>query len=67
MKEPNQVEIQEVRTDMIITEPVGSLSAEDVQKLVTLVLQQVRQEQDRNSQHEKDTAITNRVFPPHVR
>jgi hypothetical protein len=31
MKEPNQVEIQEVRTDMIITEPVGSLSAEDVQ------------------------------------
>lgn len=67
MKEPNQVEIQEVRTDMTITEPVGSLSKEDVQKLVNLVLQQLRQDQDVKAQHEKDTAIANRVFPPHVR
>jgi hypothetical protein len=65
--ELNQVEIGEVRTDVVITEGVGPLSKADVQRLVTLVLEHVRHEQDRNAQREKDTGITNRVFPPHVR
>jgi hypothetical protein len=65
--EPNQVEIGEVRTDVVITEGVGPLSKGDVQRLVSLVLEHVRNEQDRNAQREKDTGITNRVYPPHVR
>jgi hypothetical protein len=65
--EPNQVEIGEVRTDVMITEGVGPLSKADVQRLVSLVLEQVRHEKDRNEQKEKDTGITNRVYPPHVR
>jgi hypothetical protein len=65
--EPNQVEIGEVRTDVVVTEGIGPLSRADVQRIVSLVLEHVRTEQDRNEQREKDTAITNRVYPPHVR
>ncbi len=65
--EPNQVEINEVRTDVVITEGVGPLSKADVQRLVSLVLEQVQQQQSMDSQREKDTSITNRVYPPHVR
>ncbi len=67
MNEPAGVEIQEARTELVITEGVGPLSREDIQKLVALVLQHVRQEQEARAQREKDTAVTNRVFPPHVR
>jgi hypothetical protein len=65
--EPNQVEIGHVKTDVVITEGVGPLSRGDVQRLVALVLEHVRMEQDRNEQRERDTGITNRVYPPHVR
>ena len=64
---PNQVEIGEVRTDVVITEGVGPLSRGDVQRLVSLVLEHVKHEQDRNEQRQRDTGITNRVFPPAVR
>jgi hypothetical protein len=64
---PNQVEIGEVRTDVVVTEGVGPLSRADVQRLVSLVLEHVRQEQDRNEQRKNDTEISNRVFPPAVR
>jgi hypothetical protein len=67
MADPNQVEVQEVRTDIIVTEGIGSLSREDVQRLVSLVLEHIKQEQTLMDQREKDTAITNRVYPPHVR
>jgi len=65
--EPNQVEINEVRTNVVITEGIGPLSKADVQRLVTLVLEHVRHEQDRNEQRKRDTEITNRVFPAPVR
>jgi hypothetical protein len=64
---PNQVEIGEVRTDIVITEGVGPLSKADVQRLVSLVLEHVRKEQDMSAQREKDTGINNRVSPPAVR
>jgi hypothetical protein len=64
--EPSQVQIGEVKTDVVVTEGVGPLSKSDVQRIVTLVLEHVRQERDRNEQREKDTGISNRVFPPHV-
>ena len=67
MDEPNQVEIGKVQTDVVVTEGVGPLSRADVQRIVSLVLEHVRNEQDRNEQREKDTAISNRVFPPAVR
>lgn len=65
--EPNQVEINEVRTDVVITEGVGPLSKADVQRLVSLVLEQVQRQQAMNKQKENDTSISNRVYPPHVR
>jgi hypothetical protein len=65
--EPNQVSIGEVKTDVVITEGVGPLSRADVQKVVSLVLEHIQHEQDRNAQREKDTGITNRLFPPAVR
>jgi hypothetical protein len=64
---PNQVEIGEVKTEVVITEGVGPLSRADVQRLVSLVLEHVKHEQDRNEQRQKDTGITNQVFPPAVR
>jgi rRNA maturation endonuclease Nob1 len=65
--EPNRVEINEVRTDVVITEGVGPLSRADVQRLVSLVLEHVRREQEMSVQRANDTSIENRVFPPHVR
>jgi hypothetical protein len=65
--EPKQVQINEVRTDLIVTEGVGPLSKADVQQLVSIVMAQVRHEQNSGEQREKDTAITNRVYPPHLR
>jgi hypothetical protein len=66
-KQPNQVEIQDVRTDMLVTEGIGPLSRADVQRIVSLVLDQVRREQRIGEQKQNDTEITNRVYPPHVR
>ncbi len=47
MDEPNQVEIGKVQTDVVVTEGVGPLSRADVQRIVSLVLEHVRNEQDR--------------------
>ena len=66
-KQPNQVEIQDVRTEMLVTEGIGPLSRADVQRIVSLVLDQVRREQRISEQKQNDTEITNRVYPPHVR
>jgi hypothetical protein len=54
------VKIGEVSTDLIVTEGVGSLTPEEVKRLVAIVLEQVRQEQDRASQRQRDTAINHR-------
>lgn len=64
---PGHVEIQQVQTDIVVTEGVGPLSKADVQQLVGIVLQQIRHEQDRNAQRTKDTAIENQVYPPQER
>jgi hypothetical protein len=64
---PGQVEIQHVQTDIVVTEGVGPLSKTDVQQLVSIVLQQLRHEQNMNSQRNKDTMIGNQVYPPQER
>lgn len=61
------VRINEVVTDLEITEGVGALSPEEVKRLVKLVLEQVRIEQDRVEQHRRDTKITDRAYHPDVR
>jgi hypothetical protein len=65
--EPSGVQINEVRTDVVVTEGIGALSKDDVQRLVSLVLEQVRHQQNINEQRSKDTAIEGRVFPAAVR
>jgi len=56
------IRIGEVVTEIVVNESVGSLSPEEVKRLVGLVLEQVRVEQDRRSQRERDTAIRDRAF-----
>jgi hypothetical protein len=60
------VRINEVATEIQVTEGVGPLSAEQVKKLVALVLAQVKHEQDRNSQRQKDTGIRDQAYVPRI-
>jgi hypothetical protein len=55
------VKIGEVSTELVVTEGVGSLTPEEVKRLVAIVLEQVRQEQDRAAQRQRDTAINGRA------
>ena len=61
------VKINEVVTDLEITEGIGALSPEEVRRLVKLVLEQVHMEHDRAEQRKKDTKITDRAYHPDVR
>lgn len=58
------VSIGEVRTEMVTTEGVGALSPEEVKRLVALVLEQFRREQELTAQRQRDTGIHDRVFRP---
>jgi len=53
------VRIHEVDTEIIITEPVGPLSAEDVKRIVTQVLHLVHEEHECAARREKDTRVHN--------
>ncbi len=55
------IRIGEVATEMIVTEAVGSLSPEEVKRLVGIVLEQVRREQDRSAQRKSDREISDRA------
>ncbi len=57
------VRIDEVAADVVISEGVGALSAQDVRRLVTLVLEQVRREHDRSMERSNDTRVQDRAFP----
>jgi hypothetical protein len=56
------VRIGEVHTDMVLTEEIGPLKPEDVKRLVALVLEQLRREQDRLAQRERDTEVRDRAY-----
>lgn len=60
----SDVRIGEVVTDLVITEGVGPLSPQEVKALVALVLEQVRQEQQRSNDRERDTRVFDRAFRP---
>ncbi len=54
--------INEVSTEVVVTEPVGSLRPDDVKKLVALVMEHLRHEQDRAADRKRDTAITDGAY-----
>jgi hypothetical protein len=68
MPPPNtpDVRINEVVTDIAVTEGVGPLSAQEVKRIVALVMEQVRTEQDRHAQRAKDTTIRDRAYQPRI-
>ena len=60
------VRINEVVTDIALTEGVGPLSAADVRRIVAIVIEQIQAEQDRRAQRLKDTAIRDRAYQPRI-
>jgi hypothetical protein len=62
----NDVRIGEVHTDMVVTEGVASLSPEDVKRLVEIAVQQVKQEQDRKAQQQRDTSVYDSNYEAHT-
>jgi hypothetical protein len=63
---PPDVRINEVVTDIAVTDGVGPLSPEDVKRIVAIVMAQVKTEQDRIAQRAKDTTIRDRAYQPRV-
>jgi hypothetical protein len=60
------VKIGEVQTEVVVTESVGSLSADDVKRIVDIAMQQFRHEQERLSQRQKDTAVYDSNYEAHT-
>ena len=60
------VHIKDLLTEITLTEGVGSLSPEDVRRIVAIVMTQVRAEQDRMAQRAKDTTIRDRAYQPRI-
>ncbi|HWG95763.1 MAG TPA: hypothetical protein VN647_01665 [Nitrospira sp.] len=56
------IRIGEVVTDIVVTEGVGTLSADDVKRIVALVVEHLRHEQERITQRTRDTAIHNQAY-----
>jgi len=61
MNEPD-VRVGEVVTEIVVTEGIGPLGAEEVKALVALVLDHVRQEQHRQNERSRDTGLRDRAF-----
>jgi hypothetical protein len=61
MKE-SDVRIGEVVTEIVVTEGIGPLGPDEVRSLVALVLDHVRQDQQRRSDRTRDTELRDRVF-----
>jgi hypothetical protein len=66
MPDTPDVRINEVVTDISVTEGVGPLSAEDIKRIVGIVLTHVRTDQDLQAQRAKDTTIRDRAYQPRI-
>jgi hypothetical protein len=64
MSHASQVKVKQVDFKLEITEPVGPLSAEDVQKIANMVLDLVDRRHQSNAQREQDTRVRDRVWDP---
>ncbi len=58
------VQIDEVVTELVVTEPTGSLSREEMRAIVQHVVEHLNLERNRSRQREKDTAIRDRAYDP---
>jgi len=59
------VRIGEVQTEVVVTESVASLSAEEVKRIVEIAMQQFRHEHDRMSQRQRDTSLFDSNYEAH--
>jgi hypothetical protein len=60
------VKIGEVAAELMVTEGTGSLSREEVQKIVNLAVAQMRTEMARTSQMRNEATVRDRVFRPEI-
>jgi hypothetical protein len=58
----SDVRVGEVLTEIVITEGIGPLGPQEVRALVALVLEQVRQDQRRLADQQRDTRLRGRAF-----
>jgi hypothetical protein len=58
--------INEVSTELVVTESAGSRNPEEVKKIIAIVLEHIRQEQLRTAQQKRDTAINDRAYQSDV-
>jgi hypothetical protein len=56
------IRINEVHTEMEITDSVGSLDAAEVKKLVSLVLEHLKAHQEREELRRRDDTIRDRAY-----
>jgi hypothetical protein len=56
------VRIDEVQTELEITDSVGPLSAAEIKKLVALVMEQLRAERDRDERRRRDDTIHDHAY-----
>jgi len=59
----DDVEVGEIVTELVVTEPNGALSREEMRKIIESVLQHVRAEKECGQQREKDTGVRDRAAP----
>lgn len=60
------VRIGEVHVDVEISEEIGPLGPDVVRALVAAVIEQLRRDEGRQAERERDTAIHDRVYRPRV-
>ena len=58
------VHVRRVQMAIEVVEPVGPLAAEDVRRLVTLVLEALEQQNASQQDRHRDTRVRDRVWSP---
>ncbi|MGO9227917.1 MAG: hypothetical protein ACLQKA_01725 [Bryobacteraceae bacterium] len=61
-RDDGDVEVGEIVTELVVTEPNGALSREEMRKIVETVMQHVRAEKECGQQREKDTGVRDRAY-----
>ena len=60
------VQIDEVHTDLVITDSVGPLSPEDLKKLMKHVMEHIRSMKDHAERKRDDDAVEDRNYYPDI-
>jgi hypothetical protein len=56
------VQINEVQTNVEITESVGTLAPNEVKKLVALVIEHLKNQRDHEDQRRRDDTVTDHAY-----